>query len=189
MHKNPYFSFKLVILLFSRFLSSGMGCFTKQSMHVCCLHPGFANMGKVGSASMGERERENQRFGGFGWKEIYGQVLTIPCLFKEKRSDSKIYWVHMIPSQDAIPRKAEYIWVNSLYIYGSCWTRLQRNQWLNKWVIRSCSPMESKMRIKERKQSNPIEHVILPSSVVSVFNVLVVGHVCGPQDAGKFCTS
>jgi tRNA U34 2-thiouridine synthase MnmA/TrmU len=46
--------------------------------------------------------------------------------------------------------------------------------------------MESKMRVKERKQSNPIEHVILPSSVVSVFDVLVVGHVCGPQDQGSF---
>jgi hypothetical protein len=49
--------------------------------------------------------------------------------------------------------------------------------------------MESKMKIKERKQCNPIEYVILPSSVVSVFDVLVVGHVCGPKDAGKFCTS
>jgi hypothetical protein len=64
-------------------------------------------MGKVGSA----RERE---------RESHGQVLTISCLFEEKRSDSKIYWVPMIPSQDAIPRKAEYISVNSLYIYGSC---------------------------------------------------------------------
>jgi hypothetical protein len=66
MHKNPYFSLKLVILLFSRFLLSVMGCFTKQTMHVCCLHPQFANMGNLGSASMGERERENQGFGGFG---------------------------------------------------------------------------------------------------------------------------
>jgi hypothetical protein len=41
------------------------------------------------------------------------------CLFKEKRSDSKISWVPMIPSQDATPRNAEYISVNSLYIYGS----------------------------------------------------------------------
>jgi hypothetical protein len=41
------------------------------------------------------------------------------------------------------------------------------------------------MNIKERKQCNPIEHVILPSSVVSVFDVLVVGHVCGPQDVGE----
>jgi hypothetical protein len=48
--------------------------------------------------------------------------------------------------------------------------------------------MESKMQLKERKQCNLIEHVILPSSVVSIFDVLVVGHVCGPQDVGKFCT-
>jgi len=57
-------------------------------------------------------------------------------------------------------------------------------------VIRSpkLSNGKSKMNIKERKQCNPIEHVILPSSVVSVFDVLLVGHVCGPQDVGKFCT-
>jgi hypothetical protein len=87
-------------------------------MHVCCLHPGFANMGKVGSASMGEREREreNQGFGGFGWKENYGQVLTISCLFKEKRSDSKISWVPMIPSQDAIPRNAR-IYMSQLFVH------------------------------------------------------------------------
>jgi hypothetical protein len=60
MHKNPYFSFKLVILLFFRFLLSIMGCFTKQTMHVL-LDPGFANMGKVGSASKRERERERER--------------------------------------------------------------------------------------------------------------------------------
>ncbi len=38
-----------------------MGCFTKQPMHVFCLHHRFANLGKVGSASMGERERKRER--------------------------------------------------------------------------------------------------------------------------------
>ncbi len=41
------------------------------------------------------------------------------------------------------------------------------------------------MKTKERKQCNPIEHVILPSSIVSVLDALLVGHVCGPQDVGE----
>jgi len=101
--------------------------------------------------------------------------------------------VPMIPLQDAIPRNAEYIWVNSLYIYGRCWTVLQRNQWLNKWVIRSCSPMESKMKIKERKQPNPIQHVILPvlflflmCSCLAMFVAHKAGEVLVVHDMHKF---
>ncbi len=74
------------------------------------LDPGFANMGKVGSASKRERERERE-----SWPSSNNFLFI-----QRERSDSKIYWVPMIPSQDAIPRKAEYISVNSLYIYGSC---------------------------------------------------------------------
>jgi hypothetical protein len=87
----------------------------------------------------------------------------------------------------------EYIWVNSLYIYGRCWTVLQRNQLLNKWVIRSCSPMESKMKIKERKQPNPIQHVILPvlflflmCSCLAMFVAHKAGEVLVVHDMHKF---